>query len=85
MRAVQVSANLHTPAYGWYCSFDEGGRVGKAAKTNKKNRKRFSWALQLLLFPVSIGLVYVGSCQGWNTVKFLGLILVFVVPEQRDK
>lgn len=64
MRAVHVSANLHTPAYGWCCSF-EGGRVGKAAKTNKKNRKRFSWAFRLLLFPLSIGLVSVGSCQGW--------------------
>lgn len=86
MRAVHVSASLHTPAYGWCCSF-EGGRVGKAAKTNEKNRKRFSWAFRLLLFPLSIGLVSVGSCQGWfaEYCDFSGLILAFVVPEQMDK
>lgn len=71
MRALHVSANLHTTAYGWYCSSDdEDGVVGKAAKTNKKNRKGFS-SVFLLFFSVSISLASVGSCQGWFVCRIL--------------
>lgn len=71
MTALHVFANLHTNAYECYCSSDdEGGIVGKAAKTNKKNSKGFSWSF-LLLFPVSIGLAFVGSWQGWFVCRIL--------------
>lgn len=89
MRALHVSANLHTTASGWYCSSeDEGGIVGKAAKTNKKNRKGFSLCIPVVAFP---SVHQRGLCRKLpgmvclqNSLAFLGLILAFVVPKQMD-
>lgn len=76
-----ISVTLHR---GWYCSSnDESDIVGKAARTNMKNRKGLSWVFQLLFFP---SVHQPGLCRKLpgmvclhNILAFLGLIVASFV------